>query len=77
MTKVQFPGIVRSTFCVKNIIETVLPEPCVCQNTPSFARRGAACSSVTFRSPGSSSSTPAPLRTSWSRAKALFTPRYW
>ena len=37
-TKVQLPGILRSTFWAKNTIETLLPEPCVCQNTPEPAR---------------------------------------
>ena len=36
MTNVQLPGIVRKTFCVKKIIETVFPEPWVCQKTPSL-----------------------------------------
>jgi hypothetical protein len=29
------PSTLRSTFCVKNTIDRLLPEPCVCQNTPS------------------------------------------
>ena len=33
-TKVQLPGSLRSIFCAKNTIAKLLPEPCVCQNTP-------------------------------------------
>ena len=36
ITNVQFPFIFRSIFWTKNIIEKLLPLPCVCQNTPSF-----------------------------------------
>jgi hypothetical protein len=31
---VQLPSTRRSTFCVKNTIDRLLPEPWVCQNTP-------------------------------------------
>ena len=33
--RVQLPDTFRSTFWAKKIIENVLPEPWVCQNTPS------------------------------------------
>ena len=36
ITKVQLPGSVRRTFCVKNTIEGSCREPCVCQKTPSL-----------------------------------------
>jgi hypothetical protein len=38
MTKVQLPGFVRRIFCAKYSIERLLPEPCVCQKTPSLPR---------------------------------------
>ena len=38
ITNDQLPGILRSTFWEKNSIESVFPDPCVCQNTPSFPR---------------------------------------
>ncbi len=34
ITKLQLPGSLRNTFWVKNTIDSYLPEPCVCQNTP-------------------------------------------
>ena len=36
ITNVQLPGSFRKTFCEKKTIEKLLPEPCVCQNTPSL-----------------------------------------
>ncbi len=72
MTKVQLPGIVRRTFWVKKIIETVLPEPWVCQKTPSFAGGARLLGACGLRLAVGA----AACRTSCSRASALFTPRY-
>ena len=36
MRNVQLPGSFRRTFCEKKTIEKLLPEPCVCQKTPSL-----------------------------------------
>ena len=75
ITNDQFPGILRSTFCEKNSIDSVLPEPCVCQKTPSLPRSsGGACRSSSIRA--SALLTP---RYWWLRASSLTNPpgRSW
>ena len=75
MTKDQFPGILRSTFWEKKSIDIVLPEPWVCQKTPSLPRSsGGALRNSSIRA--SALLTP---RYWWLRASSLMKPpgRSW